>query len=193
MARLSMWSLNRDQTCGSNYPNIAKISASCSGIEQAGVSFASILGEGYAGTPSGRPSPVTNDDIIADDPTTSPYPIWSSQYYYSAGVKVVWNGSVYVSKWWNEDGAEPDDPTLDVGAAAWAYLGPVLADDKPFALPKLEAGTYPEWSKTTLYDQGDRVMLDGTGYEARWWSQAKSPDRSVLDHDYSPWKLITEP
>ena len=24
-------------------------------------------------------------------------------------------------------------------------------------------------------------------------SPVKSPDRSVLDHDYSPWKLITEP
>jgi len=194
MARLSMWSLNRDQTCGSNYPNLDRVSTSCSGIEQAGQTFTSVLGDGYTGTPSGRPAPAEDDAVaVADDSATSPYPIWSSQTYYSAGVKVVWQGSVYVSKWWNEDGAEPDDPRLDTAGSAWTYLGPVLVTDPPFALPQLEPGTYPEWSPTALYDQGDRVMYEGTGYEARWWSQAKQPDRSVLDHDYSPWKLLTAP
>ncbi|MGA1838549.1 carbohydrate-binding protein [Herbiconiux sp. 11R-BC] len=191
--RLSMWSLNRDQTCGSNYPNLTIVSTSCSGIEQAGESFATILADGYGGTPSGRPAVLETSEIVPDDATTSPYPIWSSATYYSAGVMVVWKGSVYVSKWWNEDGATPDDPTLDAGASAWSYLGPVLASDTPFALPTLPPGTYPDWSATTLYDQGDRVQLNGTAYEARWWSQGKSPDRSVLDHDYSPWKLITGP
>lgn len=194
MARLSMWSLNRDQTCGSNYPNLARVSTSCSGVEQAGLTFGAALGAGYTGTPSGRSTAVVDDAAeIADDPATSPYPIWSSQTYYSAGVKVVWQGSVFVSKWWNEDGAEPDDPRLDTAASAWTYLGPVLESDAPFALPQLEPGTYPEWSPTALYDQGDRVMFEGTGYEARWWSQGKQPDRSVLDHDYSPWKLLTAP
>jgi len=105
---------------------------------------------------------------------------------------VVWKGSVYASKWWNEDGATPDDPTLDAAGSAWTYIGPVLTTDTPFSLPKLDPGTYPEWKATTLYDQGDRVLLDGTGYEARWWSKAKNPGLSVLDHDYSPWKLITD-
>ena len=54
-------------------------------------------------------------------------------------------------------------------------------------------GTYPDWDPAALYDQGDRVMWEGTGYEARWWSQGKRPDRSVLDRDYSPWKMLTEP
>jgi chitinase len=192
LARLSMWSLNRDQTCGSNYPNINSVSTSCSGIEQAGVTFTALLAENYEGTPSGTPAVVSEQEPIADDAATSPYPVWTSLTYYSAGVTVVWNGSVYVSKWWNEDGPTPDDPTLDTDGSAWTYLGPVLSSDVPFALPTLPAGTYPEWSATTLYDQGDRVMVDGTGYVARWWSQAKNPNRSVLDHDYSPWKLITD-
>ena len=192
VARLSMWALNRDQTCGSNYPNITTVATSCSGVEQAGESFADLLAEDYEGTPSGR-VPAKNDaESIDDDPETSPFPVWSSRTYYSAGVMVVWKGSVYVSKWWNEDGPEPDDPSLDIGGAAWTYVGPVLASDSPFELPQLAAGTYPEWSATKLYDQGDRVLMDGTGYEARWWSQAKDPSRSVLDRDYSPWKLITD-
>ncbi|HEV7951460.1 MAG TPA: chitinase [Glaciihabitans sp.] len=193
VARLSMWSLNRDQTCGSNYPNVDIVATSCSGIEQAGESFAAHLAEGYEGTPSGQTPSSEHFEVVEDAPETSPFPIWSSRSYYSAGVTVVWNGSVYVSKWWNEDGPTPDDPTLDVDGSAWTYLGPVLEDEHPFALPQLEPGTYPEWEELVLYDQGDRVMFDGSGYEARWWSQGKSPDRSVLDRDYSPWKLITEP
>ena len=192
VARLSMWALNRDQTCGSNYPNVRTVAVSCSGIEQAGESFGVVLAEGYAGTPSARPALDDDHAVIADDPATSPYPIWSSRSYYSAGVLVVWKGSVYISKWWNEDGPTPDDPSLDTDGSAWTYLGPVLEDDAPFTLPTLPDGTYPEWSAATLYDQGDFVLYNGTGYEARWWSQAKKPDRSVLDQDYSPWKLVTE-
>ncbi|MGV8880733.1 MAG: chitinase [Rhodoglobus sp.] len=193
ISRLSMWSLNRDMTCGSNYPNIKIVSTFCSGVEQSGENFSTLLAEGYEGMPSGRAAVDANYEIIADDPETSPYSIWSSTAYYSAGVMVVWKGSVYISKWWNEDGATPDDPTIDIDGSAWTYLGPVLASDTPFALPTLPEGTYPEWSATTLYDQGDRVLHNGTGYEARWWSSGKNPERSVLDRDYSPWKLITEP
>ncbi|MFB2583705.1 chitinase [Herbiconiux liukaitaii] len=193
VTRMSMWSLNRDRTCGSNYPNLRTVATSCSGVEQEGESFATLLAEGYEGTPSGRPLVEVDAELMADDPETSPFPVWSSTTYYSAGVMVVWNGGVYVSKWWNEDGATPDDPTLDSAGSAWTYLGPVLPTDEPFALPTLEEGTYPDWSETTLYDQGDRVLYEGTGYEARWWSQGKNPERSVLDRDYSPWKLITDP
>ena len=191
VARLSMWALNRDQTCGTNYPNLSIVATSCSGIEQAGVSFGSLLEDGYTGTPSGRPAEVADTELVADNDATSPYPVWTSRTYYSAGVMVVWNGGVYVSKWWNEDGPTPDDPSLAAEGAAWTYLGPVLTTDTPFTLPTMEAGSYPDWSETTLYNQGDRVLLDGTGYEARWWSQAKSPSVSILDRDYSPWKLIT--
>ena len=191
MARLSMWSINRDRTCGSNYVYTGVVSNECSGVEQAGEKFADLLAEGYVPTATATAAPRT--PTIADDPATSPYPLWTSTSYYSAGVTVVWNGSVYISKWWNEDGPAPDDPGLDLDASAWTYLGPVLATDRPFTLPTLPDGTYPDWDPAALYDQGDRVMWEGTGYEARWWSQGKRPDRSVLDRDYSPWKLVTDP
>lgn len=193
LERVSMWSLNRDRTCGSNYPHPRTVSVSCSGVEQAGETFSGVLGDGRDGNPSGQPAPTGDSPSIADDPETSPFPVWSSQSFYSAGVFVVWHGSVYVSKWWNEDGDVPDDPTLDADASAWTYIGPVLAADRPFALPTLPAGTYTEWAASELYNQGDRVMYDGTGYEAKWWSRGQRPDRSVTDRDYSPWKLLSEP
>ncbi|MDJ1114536.1 chitinase [Microbacterium dauci] len=188
LARMSMWSLNRDHTCGSNYPYTDVVSPACSGVEQAGERFVDLLAADFDGGTS-APDP---GEPIPDDPDTSPYPVWQSTTYYSAGVKVVWNGGVYVSKWWTEDGPTPDDPTLDLAASAWTYVGPVLAEDEPFALPVVAAGTYPEWDATTLYDQGDRVVQDGVGYEARWWSRGQDPARSILDRDYSPWKLLEE-
>lgn len=189
IARISMWSLNRDHTCGTNYPFTGTVSTRCSGVDQAGQSFAEILSAGYLGAID-TDIPGEQKPTIADDPKTSPYPVWSSTSFYSRGVKVVWNGSVYVSKWWNEGGTAPDDPMLDTSASAWSYLGPVLASDRPFQLPQLPSGTYPEWDAGTLYNQGDRVLLEGTGYEARWWSRGQRPDRSILDRDYSPWTPI---
>jgi len=186
--RVSMWSINRDQTCGSNYPYPEVVSTGCSGIEQAGERFADVLAEGFGGGGSSPQSP----EPVADDPDTSPYPVWRSTTYYSAGVKVVWRGAVYISKWWNEDGPMPDDPSLDAAASPWTYLGPVLPGDQPFALPQLPPGTYPDWEADTLYDQGARVLWQGSGYEARWWSRGQRPDRSVLDRDYSPWKLLED-
>ena len=193
LERVSLWSVNRDRTCGTNYPHPHTVSVSCSGVEQAGETFSDVLGAGRDGTPSGRLAPDDDSPVIADDPEKSPFPVWSSQSFYSAGVFVVWHGSVYVSKWWNEDGAVPDDPTLDAAASAWTYVGPVLPGDQPYALPQLPAGTYPEWVAGDLYNQGDRVMYNGSGYEAKWWSRGQRPDRSVTDRDYSPWKLVTEP
>lgn len=189
LARMSMWSLNRDRTCGSNYPFTGTVSTRCSGVEQSGESFAGVLSTGYLGRVEAA-GPAPDQPVVEDDPKTSPYPVWSSTAFYSRGIKVVWHGSVYVSKWWNEDGTPPDDPMLDTTASAWSYLGPVLASDRPFTLPQLPDGTYPEWQADVLYNQGDRVLLDGTGYEARWWSRGQNPERSILDRDYSPWTPI---
>lgn len=190
LMRLSLWSVNRDRTCGTNYPNPTVVSTACSGVDQAGMSFADLLADGFdlalpPATPTAAPA--------VDDPATSPYPVWSSTQFYSAGVKVVWRGGVFISKWWAQGGTVPDDPAIPVESSAWSYLGPVLASDTPYSVPTLPAGTYPEWDPETLYQQGERVLFDGVGYEARWWSKGQSPDRSLLDHDYSPWKPLTDP
>lgn len=190
LMRLSMWSINRDRTCGTNYPNPTIVSNECSGIDQAGRTFADILAQGYD-----HPDPLATPAAppAVDDPATSPYPIWSSTQFYSAGVKVVWHGGVFISKWWVQGGTEPDDPAIPVEASAWSYLGPVLPGDAPYSVPTLPEGTYPGWKPDTLYQQGERVLYDGVGYEARWWSKDQVPDRSLLDRDYSPWKPLIEP
>lgn len=190
LKRLSMWSINRDRTCGTNYPNPTVVSNECSGVDQAGQSFAEVLAAGYDYS---APAATPTNAVTADDPETSPYPVWSSTQFYSAGVRVVWHGGVFISKWWVQGGTEPDDPAIPAEASAWTYLGPVLANDAPYSVPTLPEGTYPEWDPDTLYQQGERVLYDGVGYEARWWSSDQVPDRSLLDRDYSPWKPLIEP
>lgn len=192
LARMSMWSLNRDRTCGPNYPNLSVVSDSCSGIDQGGASFAVLLSAGFDGRPaSGSASTRTPSaaPVVTDDPETAPYPIWSADLSYSAGVRVVWHGNVYVAKYWTDGTDEPDDPRLRADETAWTLVGPVLAGDTPWSLPTAAPGTYPEWSATAVYVTGDRVLYNGTPFEAQWWTQGDDPSMGILDRDRSPWEV----
>lgn len=190
LARLSMWSLNRDRTCGPNYPNTMVVSDSCSGVDQGEESFAALLAAGFDGLPVPAVTPTSAPTPIADDPATAPYPIWADDVAYSAGVRVVWHGNVYSAKWWTLGGTQPDDPTLTATETPWTLVGPVLATDQPFTLPTLPTGTYPDWSADAVFQAGDRVLYEGTPYLAKWWTQGDVPSIAITDRDRSPWSLI---
>ena len=190
LGRVSMWSLNRDVSCGTNYPDWETVTTFCSGVEQTDGEFASVLSDGLDGEPvTAAARPSTSADIVSDDPDTSPYPIWDGQASYPADTRVVWHGNVYVSRWWTQ-GSQPDLPS-DASQNPWRLIGPVLPGETPAAEPTLPADYYPEWSPTTVYHKGDRVMLDGIAYEARWWTQSDSPDASEVDPGSSPWTALT--
>ncbi|MES2867827.1 carbohydrate-binding protein [Microbacterium profundi] len=192
LARMSMWSINRDRTCGPNYPNVATVSDACSGVEQNSDTFAAVLSSGFDEAPSDAETPSPASTPVADDPDTSPYPIWSPDVAYSAGVRVVWHGYVYAAKWWVSGAAEPDDPTQSADQTAWTLLGAVMADDEPYTLPTVAAGTYPDWVPTQMYEAGARVVVDGVPYEAAWWTQGDDPTIGITDHDRSPWTVVSE-
>lgn len=193
LARLSMWSVNRDRTCGPNYPDVSVVSDACSGVDQGGTTFAGLLAAGFdadAETPAPQPKEI---ELVRDDPRTSPYPIWSKELGYSAGIRVVWHGYVYSAKWWVQGGAEPDDPTASADQTSWVLVGPVMADDEPFTLPTAPEGTHPEWDPSTVYEQGARVLYESTPYEAKWWTQGDLPSDGIVDRDRSPWRVIGLP
>ncbi|KDA04876.1 glycosyl hydrolase family 18 [Microbacterium sp. CH12i] len=190
LARMSMWSINRDRTCGPNYPDVSVVSDACSGVEQNSVTFASVLSPGFDESPSDSVTPSPVSTPIPDDPKTSPYPIWSPRVAYSAGVRVVWHGYVYVAKWWVTGAPEPDDPTQAANQTSWTLLGAVLPDDEPFTLPTVAAGTYPEWIPAQMYETGARVVVDGVPFEAKWWTQGEDPTIGITDHDRSPWTVV---
>ncbi|PJJ62420.1 chitinase [Compostimonas suwonensis] len=193
LGRMSLWSLNRDATCGPNYVDLTHVSDACSGIDQGDASFAGILSTGFAGRPHlSAPAVTTSEAVepIVDDPATSPYPIWAKTSAYLEGTKIVWHGNVYSAKWWTR-GDLPDNPVLNEWETPWTLIGPVLPGEKPYAPPTLPAGTYPDWSGTVQYDTGDRVLFEGTPYESKWWNQGASPDAASSDPDGSPWVQLT--
>ncbi|MBL3699030.1 chitinase [Leucobacter luti] len=193
MVRVSMWSLNRDRSCDANWPDPKQVSDSCSGVDQGDTRFAALLGAGRTGEISqvAEVDPLEPDaGPVVDDPETSPYPVWNPEAAYPAETKVVWRRNVYEAKWWTQN--EQPDETLESGAQPWRLLGPVLPGEKPFERPQLPAGSYPDWVKETEYRQGDRVLFDGLGYEARWWTQGESPDAALVLPQNSPWRLLTD-
>ncbi len=196
IGRASMWSLNRDQTCGSNYVTVKVVSVACSGVDQKGETFADLLADGLDGKPEFSATVVTTAEPLdaadlEDDPAKSPYPIWAEDAAYLQGTKIVWHRNVYQAKWWTR-GDLPDDPVLNEWETPWSLVGPVLPGETPIPRPTLPAGTYPEWSGLTIYEKNQRVLFGGTPFEAKWWNQGESPEASSSNPDGSAWVALTE-
>ncbi|MDQ0736853.1 chitinase [Arthrobacter agilis] len=195
VGRISMWSLNRDGTCSENYADVTVVSDACSGIDQEGLQFAPLLGDGFEGraaTLAEEPAvEETPEALVEDDPETSPYPIWSDVGTYREDDRVVWHGNVYTAKYWTQ-GDLPDDPVLQAEETPWTLLGPVLPDERPVPAVTAPAGLYPEWDAKTVYERGDRILVDGRVYEAKWWTQSDSPEAAEQGSDASPWQKIDD-
>lgn len=194
LGRLSFWSLNRDAPCEANYPNLSVAANFCSGIAQSDGQFAQIFSDGLTGGASASTAEIIAEDpehaaAVEDDPATSPYQIWNDTSSYPAETKVVWHGNVYVSQWWTR-GDQPDLPAGE-GGSAWRLIGPVMPDDRPVEEPQLPEGFYALWDPAAVYHRGDRIMHEGSAYEAKWWTQGDSPDAQSADPGASPWAPLT--
>jgi chitinase len=195
IGRMSLWSLNRDKTCGSNYVDLRRVSDSCSGVSQGDQRFADLLAKGFPGHPEASASTQTTSeadelDSVVDNPATSPYPIWTATASYLAETKIVWHHNVYQAKWWTR-GDLPDNPVLNEWETPWTPIGPVLPGEKPFEQATVPVGTYPEWTGAGVYEKGARVLLDGVPYESKWWNQAESPEAASSNPDGSPWTPLS--
>lgn len=197
VGRMSMWSANRDTPCGDNYVDVKSVSNSCSGAQQDKMEYMTLLSAGFEGNMSARAGKVTKDEPdskkepVKDDPTKSPYQIWSSSGAYLQGTKVVWHQNVYEAKWWTQ-GEQPDNPVLQSWETPWKLIGPVLSGEKPVPQATLPAGTYPEWSGKTPYETDDRVLFKGVPYQAKWWNEGESPAAASSNASGSPWAPLTQ-
>lgn len=192
VGRVSMWSLNRDRTCGDNYPDVTKVSDSCSGVKQGSSLYAAVLGADVVPTrsPDAPPPAVSATPAPSDNPATSPYPVWKEAASYVAGDRTVWHANVYEAKWWTR-GEAPDNPVDQGTAFPWKLIGPVLPGDRPSPRTTIPAGTYPDWSATAVYQRGTRVLFDGYAFEAKWWTQNGSPQATLDGAPDSPWVKLT--
>jgi chitinase len=193
ISRISMWSLNRDQPCGPNVVSQTTVMNSCSGIGQQPFAFSRLFAAGAEKPAKIHVVSPSLDRVVADNPATSPYPIWRSSYGYARGYKVVWHGYVFQAKWWSQ-GVAPDTPVTHEWQTPWQVIGPVMPGEHPPVLRRLPAGTYPAWSGTATYQKGQRVLLDGLPYEAKWFTRGDPPQEQAANVWDSPWlPLFTIP
>jgi chitinase len=196
VGRISMWSANRDITCGSNYVDVKIVSDACSGVKERSGEFSQTLGAGFDGSISLSAGFVTTKSLYKvlntpDNPKTSPYQIWSQTGSYLEGTKVVWDHNIYKAKWWTQ-GNVPNDPVLQSWQTPWELIGPVLPGEKPIPQATLPTGTYPNWSGTVIYNTGQRVLFHGVPYQAKWWNRGDSPAAASSDATGSPWVPLTQ-
>ncbi len=188
LGRVSLWSLNRDAECGSDFGEVGVLSNVCSGVTQASLQFDSQLSAltGSAAAVAGQVAPLAPSGTqisVAD----SPYPVWQSADPYPAGYKVVWLGNVYQAKWYNQG----DDPAADVQYAwqtPWLLIGPVLPGEHAPTTTTLPFGTYPSWSPSVAYHPGVTVLFAGLPYQAKWYNEGDSPAAEPGDPSGSPWQ-----
>jgi chitinase len=193
--RVSAWSLNRDSQCGGAFAKVGELSNTCSGVVQKPLEFTHIFGELRGTKTAGRESaeassaPTTHPSTATDDPATSPYPIWRPAAAYGAGYKVVWQGQIYQSGYWNQ-GTPPGTAAADSPNGPWQPIGPVPADSKAPKLVKLVSGDFPNWSATQVYHEGDRVDFRGLPYQARWYTQGEQPLAELPSDPSAPWEPL---
>jgi cellulose synthase/poly-beta-1,6-N-acetylglucosamine synthase-like glycosyltransferase/chitodextrinase len=189
LGRVSMWSINRDSQCGSAFAQTNLLSNTCSGTTQSSLQFSKVLG-GLGGSAAATSAAGNVQPAVANtNPADAPYPQWSATADYPSGYKVVEDGEIYQSKWYNTG----DDPQAQVQyswQSAWELLGPVLPGDRAPATAKPAAGTYPAWSISTEYHAGDRILYSGLAYQAKWNNQGIAPQSGTAASSDSPWESL---
>lgn len=198
LGRISFWSSNRDIACGDHIDE-AHVSNTCSGVAQEPGEFGRIFtggvpnprseSEGEAGPDAAETTVIPG--IVRDDPRTSPYPIWHTSRVYEEGDKIVWQGRVYVAKWWTR-GDQPDAPVENAWDTPWQYLGPVLESDREAVRAERHAGDgeWPRWREDRAYVAGDEVRYEDRIFRALWWTQGDVPrEDPQQSYDY-PWEYL---
>jgi chitinase len=197
IARVSMWSLNRDSQCGSVFAQTGVLSNTCSGVRQSLLEFTHIFSR-LTGTETAVSGGAAANSVISqvptnepDDPADSPYPVWNPSAAYIEGYKVVWHRDVYQSEWYSQ-GSAPDAPSQGGAPSPWLLIGPVTGGAKAPAPKLLDASKHPAWSASAVYRAGSRVTFQSLPFEAKWYTQGIPPSTSLPASSQSPWLPLFE-
>jgi len=111
------------------------------------------------------------------------YPTYDSSATYSGGDRVVYEGSVWEAQWWTRG----TTPTTD--ATVWERVGDAGggsgdgsdggSDDGSGSDGGSDSGSggsdYPTYDASATYTGGDRVVYEGSVWEAQWWTRGTAP------------------
>lgn len=187
IARVSMWSINRDQQCGANF-SLPVLSNTCSGVPESNLEMTDVFNRlGGSAQASNSSSEALLVPAAPDtNPANAPFPVWNPTSSYPVHYLVVENGEIYQAKWFNS----AQDPSAEYQYAwesPWELIGPVLSSDRAPVIASLPPGTYPNWSAKVLYVAGGRVLFQGLPYRAKWSSQGVAPGITAAMQPSSPW------
>ncbi|MEV7623922.1 chitinase [Actinoplanes sp. NPDC089786] len=192
LGRVSMWSLNRDAKCRGTFTNVVVHSNTCSGVDQDALAFSRVfagLPGSAVGTSARDAVEIPDSEPVADDPETSPYPVWRLTAQYVNGYKVVWHGVVYEAKWTNQ-GSDPSEAGDSATPTPWTVIGPVSPTEKaPVPTPTV-TGVSEAWDSEKVYAHGDRVRVGDLPYEARWSTKGDAPSTDFPTNPDDPWKPL---
>lgn len=190
IGRISMWSINRDSSCGSSFTLLGVESTTCSGIRQSSLQFSSIFNRLNGSLAKSENTPIPIPVIISSNQNNHlPYPSWQQTITYPLGYKVVRRGNIYQAKYVNQ-GGDPAVDTQNNYQSAWLLIGPVLPSQITPTTTTLPPGTYPSWSPKAIYQGGEKILFDGEPYQAKWYNQANSPGAEPSNPSLSPWKPL---
>lgn len=191
LGRVSMWSINRDTQCGSEYSVTGALSNTCSGTPEAALGFAHVFRslEGVVPTVTVGAASATLPPAPDTNPADAPFPLWSATQPYPADYKVVENGLIYQALYYNT--AADSSAQAQTGAQGpWQLVGPVLAGDHPAAPVHVASGSDPAWSASTACRAGNRIVFQGEPYQAKWNNQGASPAGAQSDPYGNPWHAL---
>lgn len=122
LGRLSMWSLNRDDQCGSNISTVSGSVSFCSGVKQTQGEYAQVLSQGFTGIPG---TLVDYSRAWADSSQGTQYPQWDADRHYNIGDKVISDGNIYEAISQNS-GVSPSDERKSGETSPWRLIGPAV-------------------------------------------------------------------
>lgn len=106
---------------------------------------------------------------------------WRADRVDNRGDQVTFNGTTFEAKWWTQN----QEPTKTNEWEPWKVVGEVIPTPNPNTNPNPNQTT--TWDPAKAYTSGDRVVVDGITYEAKWWNQNDKPS-SV--NTWGAWKVI---
>ena len=123
ITRLSMCSLNRDRSCGANYPHIRVVSNSCSGVDRGSPTFAAVLRSGFidGNQPSAEHSVSAPTPLVSSKLPAGTYQKWDAGKVYTKGERVMFDGIAFAAKSWSQ-GEIPAERSSQSDPSPWIQL-----------------------------------------------------------------------
>ena len=195
VGRMSMWSLNRDVSCGSNYVNLGVVSDSCSGVKQGGASFATMLAKHFVGSTDFASKKVTKSQVVSatvpqGQPEDQPVPdlvehgVLPRGHQGRLAPQRVRREVVDAGRPSRQPGAQRVPDAVDPDRAGAEGRETDQAADRC-------RGNLPDLVGTAIYNRATASCSMAPRTQAKWWTQGNSPAAASSDPDGSPWVPLT--